>query len=133
MHTILNQLSIYLWMTQGLKTLFCFVYFMCFTISYFELLDSYTQRIRVSSEKFRNQLNTPLETAKHWVIHVAKHKGAPHLKTIAVDLPFYALYNLDVWAFVVLIEVLIVLILKFLFQKVSTILCLGSEMKTKTA
>lgn len=31
--------------------------------------------------------------------HVAKNQGAPHLRSVAVDLPFYALYNLDVWAF----------------------------------
>lgn len=43
---------------------------------------------------------TPLETGMHWVKHVAKNKGAPHLKSVAVELSFYQLYNLDVWAFI---------------------------------
>lgn len=61
--------------------------------------NSYAHRVILSSDRFRDQPLTPLETAKHWVNHVAKNKGAPHLRSVAVDLPFYALYNLDVWAF----------------------------------
>lgn len=32
---------------------------------------------------------------------MARHKGAPHLRSIAVDLPAYVLYNVDVWVAVV--------------------------------
>ncbi|XP_031634155.1 UDP-glucuronosyltransferase 2B15-like isoform X2 [Contarinia nasturtii] len=56
--------------------------------------------VRLSSARFRDQLKSPLETAMHWVKHVAKNKGAPYLKSVSVDLPFYVLYNLDVWAFI---------------------------------
>ncbi|XP_031634976.1 uncharacterized protein LOC116348206, partial [Contarinia nasturtii] len=49
---------------------------------------------------FRDQPRTPLETGMHWVKHVAKNKGAPHLRSVAVDLPFFKLYNLDVSAFI---------------------------------
>lgn len=64
------------------------------------VLYSYVHKIRLSSSIFREQMNTPLETAIHWVKHVAKTKGAPHLKSVAVDLPFYMYYNLDAWAFI---------------------------------
>lgn len=61
---------------------------------------SYTKQAQLISDRFRDQPLTPLETAIHYVKHVAKNKGAPHLRSVAVDLPFYALYNLDVWAFI---------------------------------
>lgn len=64
---------------------------------------SYSEQAKILSDRFRDQLRTPLETGMHWVKHVAKNKGAPHLKSVAVDLPFYALYNLDVWAFILII------------------------------
>lgn len=57
-------------------------------------------------------MKTPLETAIHWVEHVAKNKGAPHLRMVAIDLPFYALYNLDVWAFIVTVIFIALLVLK---------------------
>lgn len=52
------------------------------------------------SDRFRDQPLTPLETGMFWVKHVAKNKGAPHLRSIAVDLSFCQLYNLDVWIFI---------------------------------
>lgn len=33
----------------------------------------------------------------HWVKHIAKNKGAPHLRSAAVDLPYYIYYNLDIY------------------------------------
>lgn len=65
-------------------------------------LSSYTEKAKITSDRYRDQIATPLEIGMHWVKHVAKNKGAPHLRSVAVDLPFYALYNLDVWAFVLL-------------------------------
>ncbi|XP_031625529.1 UDP-glucuronosyltransferase 2C1-like [Contarinia nasturtii] len=61
---------------------------------------SYAENAKLISDRFRDQPRSPLETAIHWVKHVAKNKGAPHLRSVAVDLPFYKLYNLDVWAFI---------------------------------
>lgn len=43
---------------------------------------------------------TPLETGMYWVKHVAKNKGASHLRSVAVELTFFQLYNVDVWAFI---------------------------------
>ncbi|XP_055308683.1 UDP-glucosyltransferase 2-like [Sitodiplosis mosellana] len=61
---------------------------------------SYAEQAKLISDRFRDQPLTPLETGKFWVKHVAKNKGAPHLRSVAVELPFYKLYNLDVWAFI---------------------------------
>lgn len=95
--------------------------------------DSYAQRVRLSSDRFRNQLNSPLETAMYWVKHVARHKGAPHLRSVAVDLPFHKLYNLDVWAFTIVVFIFLAFILKTVIQKTIGIVCCGSGTKTKIA
>lgn len=64
----------------------------------FTVIFSYTHKAKLISDRFRDQPLNPLKTAMHWVKHVAKNKEAPHLRSVAVDLSFYALYNLDVWA-----------------------------------
>lgn len=59
---------------------------------------SYAENVRIISDRYRDQIATPLEIGMHWVKHVAKNKGAPHLRSVAVELTFCQLYNLDVWA-----------------------------------
>ncbi|XP_055303125.1 UDP-glucosyltransferase 2-like [Sitodiplosis mosellana] len=67
---------------------------------------SYAENAKIISSRFRDQPLFPLELGMHWVKHVAKNKGAPHLRSVAVDLPFYKLYNLDVWAFIFIVVLL---------------------------
>lgn len=43
----------------------------------------------------------PLETAIYWVEYVARHKGAPFMRTAAVGMPLYKYLLLDVIAFLV--------------------------------
>lgn len=88
-----------------------------------QLFFSYAEQALLISDRFRDQPLTPLETAKHWVKHIAKNKGAPHLRSVAVDLPFYKLYNLDVWAFIFAALLLIIyLFTTFIRMVVSTVL-----------
>ncbi|KAF4519361.1 UDP-glycosyltransferase-05 [Ephemera danica] len=54
------------------------------------------------SAVFRDQLETPLDRAVFWVEHVLRHKGAPHLRSAALDLAWYQLYMLDLAAIVLL-------------------------------
>lgn len=42
----------------------------------------------------------------HWVKYEVENKGALCLRNIAVELPFYKLYNLDVWAFISIVVLL---------------------------
>lgn len=53
------------------------------------------------STLYTGQMKTPLETAIYWVKFVAKHKGAPHLRSNAAEMPFYVYYNLDCFAFLI--------------------------------
>lgn len=58
---------------------------------------SYATNARIASDRYKDQLKTPIEIAVHWVKHVAKNRGAPHLRCAAVDLPLSIYYNLDVY------------------------------------
>lgn len=51
------------------------------------------------SERYRDQPLTPLETAIYWTEYVARHKGAPHMRSAGLDLSFFAYHSLDVFAF----------------------------------
>lgn len=48
------------------------------------------------SNKFKDRLNTPIDTAVFWVEYIIRHKGAPELRSVAVDLSWYQYYLLDV-------------------------------------
>lgn len=68
------------------------------------------------SQRYWNQLRPPLETAIYWVKYVARHKGAPHMRSIAIDMPFYVYYNLDCWAFLIALCAFMVYICIKMFQ-----------------
>ncbi|EFA02977.2 UDP-glycosyltransferase UGT5 isoform X3 [Tribolium castaneum] len=55
------------------------------------------------SARFRDRPLPPLETAIYWVEYVARHRGAHHMRTAAVDMPLYKYLLLDVIAFLVLV------------------------------
>lgn len=97
----------------------------------FTLIFSYAENARIISDRFRDQLRTPLETGIHWVKHVAKNKGAPHLRSHSVDLPFYQLHNLDVWAFIIAVLALFVLIITKILSFFIGIVFSSSSKKTK--
>lgn len=73
-----------------------------------------------------------MEIAVHWVKHVAKNKGAPHLHSTAVDLPFTVYYNLDVYAVLFAIVAFILFALTRIFRAVCSKLFSGSANAKKT-
>lgn len=57
---------------------------------------SYKQKAKELSEAFRDRPMSPLETAVYWTEYVIRHKGAPHLRSAAVGMPWYQYYLIDV-------------------------------------
>lgn len=51
------------------------------------------------SARFRDRPLPPLDTAIYWIEYVARHGGAPHMRTAAVGMPFYKYLLLDVALF----------------------------------
>ncbi|XP_018570348.1 UDP-glucuronosyltransferase 1-8 [Anoplophora glabripennis] len=86
------------------------------------LSPDFRQQAKELSERFRDRPLPPLETAIYWVEYVARHKGAPHMRTAAVNMPFYKYYLLDVAATLFLAFSLFIYVLylavNFILQKV---------------
>lgn len=80
----------------------------------------YSERAKEISNIFNDNLVHPMDEAMYWIEYVIRHRGAPHLKSAAVDMPFYAYYSLDVFG--TLIAVPIVL-LAVLFKICSCVCC----------
>lgn len=51
------------------------------------------------SVRYKDRPMSPLDTAVYWTEYVIRHKGAHHLKTAAVHMPWYQYLLLDVIAF----------------------------------
>lgn len=64
---------------------------------------SFNKKAKELSERFRDRPLPPLDTAVYWVEYVARHKGAPHMRTAAVGMPFYQYLLLDVIAFLAVV------------------------------
>ncbi|CAG9765460.1 unnamed protein product [Ceutorhynchus assimilis] len=61
---------------------------------------SYAENARKLDELMKDQPQDGLEKAIWWIEYVIRHKGARHLRSIAVDLPLWQYLMLDVFAFV---------------------------------
>ncbi|CAG9830652.1 unnamed protein product [Diabrotica balteata] len=62
----------------------------------------YTENARLRSTLMHDRIHKPLDTAVYWVEYVIRNKGAPHLRVVAVNMPFYEYFLLDVIALLVL-------------------------------
>ncbi|XP_046994613.1 UDP-glycosyltransferase UGT5-like isoform X1 [Schistocerca americana] len=62
---------------------------------------SYRENMKRFSAVFREHQERSLDTAVWWIEYVIRHKGAPHLRSAALDLSWWQLLLLDVIAFFV--------------------------------
>ncbi|XP_063921668.1 UDP-glycosyltransferase UGT5-like [Zophobas morio] len=78
-----------------------------FTKSIQEILNNpkYRNSAKQRSEAFHDRQVSPMDTAIYWIEYVIRHRGAPHLRVAALDLPWYKYHLLDVIGFLVLISV----------------------------
>nr|QIK00367.1 UDP-glycosyltransferase [Xylotrechus quadripes] len=98
------------------------------------LSPGFRQKAKELSERFRDRPLPPLETAIYWVEYVARHKGAPHMRTAAVNMPFYKYYLIDVISFLLLvISTLTYLTYIVIRLIVRTVLKSSSSAKVKTS
>jgi glucuronosyltransferase len=81
------------------------------------------------SELFRDRPQTPMETAIFWTEYVIRHGGAPHLRSVAVEMPWYQYLLLDVIAVLLLASVTSSLILRFVLRKLVDIFFLNGTKK----
>lgn len=92
---------------------------------------SYSNAAALISDRYHDQLNTPMETAIHWVEHVAKNRGSFHLQSAGVHLPFYVYYNLDVGTFIAVVFCVVACIMAKLLHNLWMSFVANSNYKQK--
>lgn len=73
----------------------------------------------------------PLETAIYWVEYVARHKGAPFMKTAAVGMPLYKYLLLDVIAFLLAVLIAFAYIIYIIIRSLVRVTIRKSNEKLK--
>ena len=76
--------------------------------------NTYSENIKKASAIFRSNPLTPAQRAAFWVGHVIKHGGA-HLRSHALDMPFYQYLMLDILAAALLVAVAITMVIILIF------------------
>lgn len=79
----------------------------------------------------RDQPQNGIEKAVWWIEYVIRHKGAKHLRSIAVDLPLWQYLMLDVLGFLFVIVTSFLLIIYFIVKSVFRLVCCRKVSKTK--
>ncbi|XP_017033095.2 UDP-glycosyltransferase UGT5-like [Drosophila kikkawai] len=66
--------------------------------SLLELIENpkYRENMRLASKVFRDRPLSAMDTAMYWINYVIEHRGAPHLVSAGVHLPWYQFYLLDI-------------------------------------
>ncbi|KAG0713354.1 UDP-glucuronosyltransferase 1-1 [Chionoecetes opilio] len=67
----------------------------------------------------RDQAQRPEDVAVFWVEYVLRHHGAPHLVSPVRSMPWYQLYNVDIWVTLLVVDLLII----YALYKVLRALC----------
>jgi glucuronosyltransferase len=60
---------------------------------------------------------TPRENAVYWIEYVIRHHGAPHMQYIAVHQNFWQRTSLDVIAFLAVIVIILLKVLKIVVKR----------------
>ncbi|XP_020804450.1 LOW QUALITY PROTEIN: UDP-glucuronosyltransferase 2B15-like [Drosophila serrata] len=66
--------------------------------SLLELIENpkYRNNMRQASRVFRDRPLSAMDTAMYWINYVIEHRGAPHMVSAGVHLPWYQFYLLDI-------------------------------------
>lgn len=62
------------------------------------ILYRYIQNAKSTSVIFKDRPISPVQSVVYWTEYVVRHKGAPHLKSHALNLAWYQYFLLDVIA-----------------------------------
>lgn len=81
------------------------------------------------SRRFKDRQNTPKEEVIYWTEYVIKHKGAHHLKTAALKLPWYQYFLIDILIAVVLIALVSLSVFILLLKTIKNLVCNVSKPK----
>lgn len=73
------------------------------------------QNAKITSKIFKDRPMSPEKSVVYWTEYVIRHKGAPHLKSQALNLAWYQYFLLDIIVvFLIFIFVVLLIIFKLL-------------------
>jgi len=81
----------------------------------------YIKNAKITSAIFKDRPMSPEKSVAYWTDYVIRHKGAPHLKSQALNLTWYQYFLLDIVAvMLIFIFIFMIIVLKF-FKCIHTI------------
>nr|XP_053652053.1 UDP-glycosyltransferase UGT5-like [Cherax quadricarinatus] len=87
-------------------------------------------KLRQESERrsavMRDQPMTPAEWTVYWAEYVIRHRGATHLRSPFFTMPWYEVYNVDVWLLLTVVTVLIICLFCWIVHTVASRFCFPS-------
>lgn len=93
----------------------------------------YRNRAQELSVLIKDQPMTGLQKSVWWIEYVIRHKGARHLRSPALDLPFYQYYLLDVIGTIFFVLILFLYLVHKLFLYVPYLFNFSSSKKLKSS
>ncbi|KAH8331593.1 hypothetical protein KR074_007669, partial [Drosophila pseudoananassae] len=98
-----------------------------------ELLENpkFKNNMKQASKVFRDRPLSAMDTAMYWIDYVIEHRGAPHLVSVGVELPWYQFYLLDIIALALAVVLLPILALLFICPKSSKTTASSPKRKIK--
>lgn len=88
--------------------------------------DNYETKVQDLSKRFRNRPQHPLDLAKFYVEYIIEYKGADFLRSRANDLSFVQYYNLDVFAILIFVPLIIFYLLYCTLKKFEKLILNGN-------
>ncbi len=78
---------------------------------------SYSQKMKLKSEIFKDGLMSPSERAVYWIGHILKY-GGDHLHSYALDMPWYQYVMLDIFLFLASIGIGLLFVICFFIKHI---------------
>ncbi|XP_022175624.1 UDP-glucuronosyltransferase 2B15-like [Myzus persicae] len=82
--------------------------------------EKYSHNAKIASEIFKDRPMSPEKSVAYWTEYVIRHKGAPHLKSQALNLTWYQYFLLDIIVVILIFIFIIILIVLKFFKFVRT-------------
>ncbi|CAL4064935.1 unnamed protein product [Meganyctiphanes norvegica] len=93
--------------------------------------DKYKLEATRRSRVIRDQFLAPQDIVNYWVEYVIRHKGAQHLQSPVKHMPWYKLYNVDVWTSIILCFALVIYICMLLLKSLLRCIIRRTKLKKK--
>ncbi|XP_022162079.1 UDP-glucuronosyltransferase 2B9-like isoform X3 [Myzus persicae] len=91
--------------------------------------EKYLTNAKIASDRFKDRPMTPQQSVVYWTEYVIRHKGAPHLKSDALNLTWYQYLLLDVIAVLLIFVFLVAFVVFKVFKCIKALM--NNKVKTQ--